>query len=112
MPRYEYQCPECQWADEVVRPSAERDKPWTCRQCGSLMERQWSNFNTPSDSYHRELHSDALAIVPGQAAEHRQRYPDVALDEACRPVFKNFKQHDNYLEKRGINKPSQRKEIY
>ena len=113
MPTYEYRCPKCGWSDEIVKPMSASNSVETCRQCGSPMNRDYGaeGFRTNADSYHRELHSDALAIHPDQVQEHQRLYPDVSLDAACRPVLRNFGQHEKYLEARGIVKPSSRKEI-
>jgi len=86
------------------------DRTEKCLDCGTPMRRSVA-ANMPrvhADSYSKELHSDALAIHPEQRAEHHERYPDVPLDRECRPVFRSFKQHDRYLEARGIYKPPKR----
>jgi hypothetical protein len=62
------------------------------------------NAHTPADSYATPLHSDSLAIAPDQAEEHRRLFPDIKLDEQCRPVFEKYSQHDAYLEKCGFVK--------
>jgi putative FmdB family regulatory protein len=113
MPMYVYKCPKCDWMDEVIKPMAVSNTVETCRQCGAVMERDFmaEGFHTNADSYGREIHSNALAIHPDQAAEHRRLYPDIPLDGACRPVLSNYRDHDAYIEARGIVKPSRRKEI-
>jgi hypothetical protein len=77
------------------------------------MERDFSaevrTTNAPCDNGH-ELHSDSLAIHPSQIAEHRQLYPAVPLDGACRPVFTSVKQREKYLDARGVLKVSHNKE--
>ena len=113
MPCYAYRCPECGYTDETVKSMVDSMRTELCKHCGAVMCRDYAaeGFHTPADSYTRELHSDALAIHPSQVEEHKRMYPDVPVDKECRPVFSNYKQHDKYLEKRGIVKPSRRKEI-
>ena len=110
---YAYHCPQCGWADEIAKSMAASNTVETCRQCGAPMNRDYraEGVHTTADSYRRELHSDALAIHPGQRAEHARLYPDVPLDSECRPVLRNYRQHNDYIEKRGIAKPSSRKEL-
>ena len=74
------------------------------------MERNWqeSNIHATPDSYSQALHSDSLAISPSQVEEHRRHFPDIELDNECRPVFSNYKQHDAYLEKTGFRKKRSR----
>lgn len=113
MPTYAFKCPACGWTDEIVKPMSASNSVETCRQCCATMDRDYQaeGFRTNADSYHREIHSDALAIHPEQAVEHRRLYPDIPLDAACRPVLQNFGQHEKYIEARGVVKPSSRKEI-
>ncbi|MEN6333487.1 MAG: hypothetical protein ABFE01_04450 [Phycisphaerales bacterium] len=113
MPTYAFKCPACGWTDEIAKPMAASNSVETCRQCCAVMDRDYAaeGFRTTADSYNREIHSDALAIHPDQAEEHRRLYPDVPLDAACRPVLRNFAQHEKYIEARGVVKPSSRKEI-
>jgi putative FmdB family regulatory protein len=113
MPTYAYRCPQCGRDDEVLKPMTASNTVETCRQCGAVMNRDYmaEGVHTSADSYNRELHSDALAIHPSQRAEHERRYPDVPLDAACRPILQNYRQHSEYLEARGVVKPSSRKEI-
>ena len=58
--------------------------------------------------YAKPIHSDALAINPTQRAEHEQLFPDVKLDNECRPTFTNFKAHDKYLKQAGCRKRRQK----
>jgi hypothetical protein len=57
-----------------------------------------------ADSYHTPLHSDSLGIRSDQVEEHQRLYPDVPLDRDRRPVFTSYRQHQAYLDKRGIVK--------
>jgi putative FmdB family regulatory protein len=113
MPHYMYRCPECQWADEVIKPMSACNSVETCRQCHAVMERDFSAevATSNSDTHNaRPIHSDSLAIHPDQIGEHRQRYPSVDLDAACRPVFTSVKQREKYLESRGVVKVPHRRE--
>lgn len=60
--------------------------------------------NIGDREYARPIHSDSLAISPGQVEEHRRMFPDVPIDSECRPVFTSFKQHDSYLRTCGFEK--------
>jgi len=109
MPLYPMVCPKCEDTFELVAHMNE-EKTHECVICLIPMERDWQNMNVhaSSDSYSRDIHSDALAITPAQVAEHRQHFPDVELDNQCRPVFTNYKQHNAYLEKTGFTKKRQK----
>jgi hypothetical protein len=108
MPAYPMICPDCGRTDDVVH-SMRCNINYVCT-CGVLMVRNWleSRFNTNADSYHKAIHSDSLAIAPSQVAEHRQHFPDVEIDNQCRPVFTNYKQHQKYLDKTGFRKKRQK----
>jgi len=110
MPVYEYACDACGVREDVVKSMSEFDRDEICPKCGEPMRKCLSACmpRVHGDSYSREIHSDALAIHPEQRAEHQQLYPDVPLDRECRPVFSSYRQHDRYLEKRGIHKPMKR----
>lgn len=62
------------------------------------------SFRVHGASYHKAIHSDALAIHPDQRKEHERQHPDIKIDEKCRPIFDNFKAHDKYLEDTGYVK--------
>lgn len=114
MPTYVYSCPNCQWLDEIVKPMSECTSNETCRQCGTVMERDY-RAETPgvvSGATHnaRPIHSDSLAILPDQVSEHRRLYPDIDLDGACRPIFTSVKQREKYLDARGVVKVSHNRE--
>lgn len=59
--------------------------------------------------YSRPIHSDSLAIMPSQRAEHEKNYPDIKLDNECRPIFDSYKSHQKYLDAIGARKSRQRK---
>lgn len=113
MPYYDYKCPKCGHVDELVKPMSASNTVETCPQCHAVMDRDYSaEVRTTNSDYDngREIHSDSLAIHPDQIAEHHQRYPNVSLDSACRPVFTSVKQRARYLDARGVEKISHNRE--
>ena len=104
MPRYTFKC-ECGEIVEVIRPMKGASDPWFCL-CGEQMTRDYAadHINGGNKDYARPIHSDSLAITPGQVAEHQRLFPDVEIDSECRPVFNNYQQHNKYLEKTGFVK--------
>jgi putative FmdB family regulatory protein len=44
MRRYEYLCPSCGQTQELLRPTADRDLPVSCPECGAPAERMLSAF--------------------------------------------------------------------
>lgn len=58
--------------------------------------------------YGRTKYSDSLAMSPTQVAEHKKLFPDIKIDDQCRPGFDSFRQHDNYLKKCGFGKLPQK----
>jgi len=61
------------------------------------------------NTYKRPIHSDSLAINPEQRKEHEQKFPDIKLDNQCRPIFDNFASHQRYLDK--CNLVKERKKV-
>lgn len=106
MPSYVYYCPDCNNQELVVKPMADAARAENCPVCGVEMTKDVA-ANMPrvhADSYRRPIHSDALAIHPSQVEEHQRLYPDVPLDSECRPILSNYKQHEKYMEGRGVYK--------
>ena len=105
MPRYTFKCSVCNVTIEVIRPMKEASNPWFC-SCGRRMTRDYAadHINAGNKDYAKPIHSDSLAITPGQVAEHQRLFPDIAIDSDCRPVFDNYQQHDSYLKKTGFVK--------
>lgn len=105
MPRYCFICTKCYINIEVVRPMVEADKPWFCT-CGYQMKRDFAaeGVRTGGKDYNRPIHSDSLAISPTQVEEHQKHFPDIKLDNQCRPVFDNFSAHEKYLQETGFVK--------
>jgi putative FmdB family regulatory protein len=112
VPTYAYRC-ECGHTTEIDRPMSASNTVETCPKCLSAMYRDYrAEIPTSNGGGYeaRALHSDALAIHPDQVADHHRLYPDVPLDGACRPVLTSFKQHDRYLQARGVVKRSHNRE--
>ena len=87
-----YLCPECDTILEcVVRDIVFDNKP--------------EIMGTP---YKVPIHSDALALTPDNVAEHKEKFPDIEIDSENRPVFTNAKQHQEYMNKCGIRKQTQK----
>jgi len=82
-------------------------RPWPnvpkC-SCGCDMYRDYGGVALGNVPYARPVHATSLGINPCQIDEHRQLYPEVKLDSACRPVFESFRQQDAYLQKTGFDK--------
>ena len=110
MPVYSFMCPECDYTCEVTRPMKDSGKPVFCL-CGLEMRRDFATdfINTGNKDYGKPIHSDALAISPSQRAEHEKKFPDIKLDSQCRPIFDNFRKHEDYMKKCGIVKHRNRK---
>ena len=77
-----------------------------CPTCGGDM--RWNLNIGIHGNYKRPIHSDSLAINPNQRAEHEKLFPNIRLDGENRPIFSNFTEHENYLEKTGFVKHTQK----
>ncbi len=102
MPEYSYICNLCYDKRTIVAGIHEDHNDQVCG-CGALMGRDYmaDKPRVHADSYHKAIHSDALAIDPSKRKEHERLHPDIKLDSKCRPVFDNFKAHEAYLEHTG-----------
>jgi hypothetical protein len=111
MPTYCFICPKCGITAEDFRLPQNASKPLLCINCGTEMRRDFGaeKVNAGNKEYGKPLHSDSLAISPEQVTEHQRLFPDVKIDSQCRPVFENYKQHDNYLKKTGFVKEPQKR---
>ena len=110
MPFYSFICTECGNRSDIFQSIQNRPRAAVCGECHSDMIRDYSEekVNTGNKEYGSEIHSDSLAIMPSQVEEHKQKFPDIKLDNECRPVFDNFQQHDKYLEQIGAVKEPQK----
>ena len=110
MPIYSFACPKCDYKCEVSRSMRFCEEPLPCI-CGVDMVRDFAAdlINVGVDSYAKPIHSDALAISPSQRAEHERKFPDIKLDDQCRPVFDNYRPHQDYLDKCNLVKSRNRK---
>ena len=112
-PRYDFFCPDCSKSVELVLLMSEVGNEQRC-QCGSVMQQDYraKNIHDVGDKrYHTPIHSDALAISHDQIEEHKREFPDVKIDNECRPVFEDFKTHEAYLQKTGFQKLPQKKSL-
>jgi hypothetical protein len=109
MPVYTFVCSKCYKSEERVLPMADASEPQFC-ECGYQMRRDFQAdiFNPGNKEYGKSLVSDSLAISPEQISEHQKLFPDVKVLPDGRPVFENYKQHDNYLKKTGFRKKRQK----
>ena len=105
MPIYSFICSECDAKDERMRDMKDAGKVCKCT-CGAKMNRDFA-ADVPfasGNTYVKSIHSDSLAISPDQRAEHEKIFPDIKLDNQCRPIFDNFSSHQKYLDKCNIVK--------
>ena len=105
MPQFSFICNECgARKTEFVKSRSELEVP-LCHGHGPMNRDFHSDsIRVRAGGYKRPIHSDALAIAPSQRKEHERLFPDIALDDKCRPVFDNFEKHEAYLEKTGFQK--------
>ena len=109
MPTYTFCC-SCGHKQEVIRSMRDSNKPVFC-VCGKQMRRDF-RADVPAAGnreYARPIHSDSLAVMPSQRAEHERLHPDIKLDQQCRPVFESYQQHQKYLDRCGFIKQPQRR---
>ncbi|KKN69823.1 hypothetical protein LCGC14_0437690 [marine sediment metagenome] len=108
MQLYKFAC-DCGHRQEVTWPM-NRSKELLVCACGKKMYREY-NFHNKNMSYSRPIHSDSLAIAPSQRVEHEQRFPDIKLDAACRPIFDNVQTHQKYLNDCNLVKDRQKLKV-
>ena len=92
-------CPKCRRG--LMEEIRIEDKPVKVSETGGCPEIMGTPYKVP-------IHSDALALTPGTVAEHKEKFPDIEIDSELRPVFTNAKQHDDYMNKCGIRKQTQK----
>ena len=106
MPLYSFKCPKCRAEDERIRAMKNADKVCKCLICETIMVRDFQ-ADIPfasGKSYGHVIHSDSLAINPCQRDEHLKLFPNIKLDDQCRPIFDNYGDHQKYLDKCNIVK--------
>jgi len=117
MPFFNFRCDVCGAERDVLRVTGRHQRDPVCVECGgstTMVEELGNDISFTLDPhaggkfYTHEFHSDALGIAPSQVAEHRRRFPNIPIDSECRPVFTNFKDHDNYLKATGFTKQKQK----
>lgn len=110
MPLYSFLCPKCGAKDERIRRMKNADTPCKCLKCGTKMNRDFvADLPHAANDYKNPIHSDSLAINPEQRAEHKKLFPNIKLDNQCRPIFDNYHDHQDYLNKCNLIK--ERKKI-
>lgn len=115
MPFFNFKCDVCGFERDTLRYVRPNEREVMCRECGgptTQIRESEATINFVVDPradrfYLNELHSDSLGIAPSQVAEHRRLFPEIPIDDVCRPVFTNFKDHDNYLKATGFWKQKQ-----
>jgi len=109
MPRYDYYCKICNTQVEVIKSMAMSEEGEGCPTCEVFMAKQLSTgVSTPNKDYSRVVVSHSLAMNPSQIPEHNKHFPDIKVRADGCPVFDNYKKHDDYLKKMGIQKDRQR----
>ena len=96
---HKFICDECNvFAEDTstegvhVCPQCKGDMRWDMRGIGIH-----GNYKSP-------IHSDAMAIAADQVEEHQRLFPNIRLDEQCRPIFENYTDHEAYLKANGFIK--------
>jgi len=107
MPLYDFKC-SCGNVDSIVAPMKDAPVGLQCKKCNAIMYRIYKLAGIRNKEYSHPLHSDSLAISPNQIEEHKRLFPNVEIDNEGRPVFHNFREHDDYLKKTGFVKNPQR----
>jgi putative FmdB family regulatory protein len=109
--RYDFSCPRCEVAVEVILPMARAGEEQKCKECDSVMQRDFSGINVSKGhkQYHRPIVSDSMAMNPEQIPEHRRLFPNIQVTPEGQPVFDNYTDHENYLNKCNIVKGSGKK---
>ena len=111
MPIYSFVCEHCGNTDERIRSMKNSDRVCLCLECGKPMSRDIAAdipFVSGGHDYRRAIHSDSLAISPDQRAAHEKQFPYIKLDNECRPIFDNFKNHERYLKETNFKKEPQK----
>lgn len=96
-----FMCPQCGEDLALIKRSDGVDDEVGNSESGGVPQVMGTGYCTP-------IHSDALAIMPDQVEEHRKLFPKIELDSECRPVFTNAKDHQEYMDKVGVVKRTQK----
>ncbi len=102
MKLHNYKCWDCghHFLDETVNAP-------DCPECKSTKTGMDCRIAIHGN-YESPVHSDSLAVHPEQRAEHEKMFPNIQLDGQNRPIFDNFTDHENYLNKTGFQKLPQK----
>ena len=113
-------CENCGWYIEYgkvywgLKELAKKNGVETCPDCGSKLLQELrellpeQGFQIIGAEYSKPIHSDALGVQPDQVTEHREKFPNIELDNQNRPVFHNMPEHQDYMDKCGIVKHKQK----
>lgn len=108
MPRYSYKCPMCHVTQEIIKPMSQALDEETCTipGCKGILRRDYRTDqpNVVGTEYPNEVASDSLAMHPEQIVEHQRSFPEIKVLPDGRPVFRDTKQHADYLKKIGWEK--------
>lgn len=95
-----YICPNCE-KDLVLKTESDGSDEVCEDVSGGTLQIMGAEYKNP-------IHSDSLALSPDQVAQHKKDFPDIEIDDQCRPVFTHKKTHEEYMDKCGIVKQRQK----
>lgn len=98
-----FKCDKC----EKTLEQDNRD-PTMC--CGQPMYRDYHAElpQVTTGDYRTPLVSDSLAVNISQINAHRKLFPNIEMTSEGQPIFRNYRQHDDYLNKIGAVKITQK----
>lgn len=108
MPVYHYKCDKCREESTDVRLIKDRDEVVTC-DCGGKKRRNLeAEFNNGGKrgaigDWTNPILSDAMGVSAAQVAEHRQRFPDVAITNDGRVVCESLTHRRKIMKKLGFH---------
>ena len=110
MATYCYKCPKCEAEVEINRSIFADEEKSYCFSCDIPLKRDFQAERVHATmDYQSPQISTSLGILPEQAAEHQQRFPDVTVLPDGQVQFPNAKVHDAYMKKRKVHKDPQHK---
>jgi len=101
---FDYYCTECYYRFTGSLKSASNCPVCKSEKIGLLP----GSIRIGGGNYKHPIHSDAMAVNPSQVKEHMEKFPDIKLDEQCRPIFDNYGAHQRYLDATGFQKLPQK----
>jgi putative FmdB family regulatory protein len=84
MPRYDFQCPECETTFEVARPASERDAP-SCPDCGEEAKRVFTPVGVvfKGSGFHSTDYPTKTPAEPTAADEKSSESTSKTDDKPC-----------------------------